>query len=262
MSVEAFKLDGSVVIPQYGVNRQISAGSRGAYGLALIVDALYEAVRIAGQRRKRPDFVLLRHCRRYRLCSLANRATGVLDRRFGDAYDLSSVIDSGGLRVISAQRRESRYLTVPPEKPTTGFFRAKGAHVFTVRIWNRCFGHTYGFAAIVDAAVVGPAVVSSKRAEVDVASVDAYYRSTACNGRGGRLDGRVDNSIHVLRPALIIEPHDHAEVVRAVVKAQIGNLVALLSEHIAEATQNNRRHWYPEILQLSQHISSFPRVKS
>jgi hypothetical protein len=63
---------------------------------------------------------------------------------------------------------------------------------------------------------------------------------------------------------LIIESHDHAEVVRAVVKAQIGNLVALLSERIAEASKNKRRNpQYPDIPQLSEriHISSFPPVK-
>ena len=138
-----------------------------------------------------------------------------------------------------------------PKKRTTRKFCAKGAHVFTVWIWNRCFGQTDSFPAIVDPAIVGPTVLSSKRAEVDVESVDAYYRAATCNGRGGRSDGRVYNPIHVLRPALIIESHDHAEVVRAVVKAQIGNLVALLSERIAEASQNNRRNpRYPEIPQL------------
>src|SRR6516225_6625533 len=103
MSVEAFKLDGSVVIPQYGVNRQIAAGSRGAYCLASIVDALYEADRVARQRRKSPDFALFPPRRRYRLCRLARRATGVQGPRFGDADYLSAVIDRGGLRVISAQ---------------------------------------------------------------------------------------------------------------------------------------------------------------
>jgi hypothetical protein len=74
---------------------------------------------------------------------------------------LSAVIDGGGLPVISAQRRESHYVTVPPKKPTTGFFRAKGTHVFAVWIWNRCFGQTDSFPAIVDPAIVGPTVLSS-----------------------------------------------------------------------------------------------------
>src|ERR1700686_1000345 len=47
--------------------------------------------------------------------------------------------------------------------------------------------------------------------------------------------------------------------------AQIGNLVARLSDRIAEASQNNRRNpQNPELPQLSKrpHISSFPPVKS
>jgi hypothetical protein len=118
---------------------------------------------------------------------------------------LSTVIDSGGLPVISAQRRESRYVAVPPKKPTTRMFCAKGAQVFTVRIQSRCFGHADSFPAIVDPAIVGPVVRSSKRAEVDVDSVDAYYRAATCNGRGERLDRRVSKPIHVLCPAFIIE---------------------------------------------------------
>jgi hypothetical protein len=40
---EVRKLEGLVVFPQYGVNRKAGAGSRGAHGLALIVEALHEA---------------------------------------------------------------------------------------------------------------------------------------------------------------------------------------------------------------------------
>jgi hypothetical protein len=51
---------------------------------------------------------------------------------------------------------------------------------------------------------------------------------------------------------MIVEAHGHAEVVVAVVSAQIGNFVARLSGCIAEAKQNNRRNpRYPEIPQLS-----------
>src|SRR6202035_874244 len=164
---------------------------------------------------------------------------GVRDCRFRNAYYLSAVIDSAGLPVISAQRRESHHVAVSTQKRAPSKVCAEGAHVFTVWIWIRCFGQTDIFPAIVDPAIVGPAVLSSKRAEVDVASVGVYYCAATCNGRGGRLDGRVYNPIHVLRPAFIIESHDHAEVVRAVVKAQIGNPVALLSESIAGASQNN-----------------------
>ena len=75
-------------------------------------------------------------------------------------------------------------MAVSPKKRTTRKFCAKGANVFTVWIWNRCFGQTDGFPAIVDPAIVGPTVLSSKRAEVDVESVDVYYRAATCNGRG------------------------------------------------------------------------------
>jgi hypothetical protein len=160
---------------------------------------------------------------------------------------LSAVIDSTGLPVISAERGESAHVEELPKKRTTRKVCAEGAKVFTVWIWNRCFGQTDSFPAIVDPAIVGPTVLSSKRAEVDVESVDAYYRAATCNGRRGRSDGRVYNPIHVLCPALIIESHDHAKVVRAFVKAQIGDLVALLSECSAGASQNNRRNTqYPE----------------
>jgi hypothetical protein len=50
-----------------------------------------------------------------------------------------------------------------------------------------------------------------------------------------------------------------------VVKAHIGDFVALLSEHIAGTNQNNRRNpQYPETPQLFNHPHSvyFPPVKS
>ena len=89
---EVWKLEGSVVCPQYGVSRYAGAGSRGAYGLALIVDALYEAIWVASHRRKRSDFAFFPNCRRYDLSRLASWASGVLDRRFRNAYYLSAVI--------------------------------------------------------------------------------------------------------------------------------------------------------------------------
>jgi hypothetical protein len=151
-------------------------------------------------------------------------------------------------------------VAVSPKKRTTRKFCAKGAHVFTVWIWNRCFGHTDSFPAIVDPAIVGPTVFSSKRAEVDVESVHVYYRAATCNGRGGRSDGRVYNPIHVLCPAVIIEPHDHAKVVLVVESALISNFVAPLSERIAQASQNNRRN--PQCPRIPQpfkrtHVFSF-----
>jgi len=249
---EVWKLEGSVVLPQYRVVRYVAAVSRGAYGLASIVDALYEAVWVANQGRKRSGFAFFPKYRRNNLSRLARRASGVLDRRFRNAHYLSAVIDSTGLPVITAQRRESHDVAVSPKKRATRKVCAKAAKVFTVWIWNRCFGQTDSFPAIVDPAIVGPTVLSSKRAEVDVEPVDAYHRAATCDGRGGRSDGRVYNSIHVLCPAEIIESHDHAEVVRAFIKAQIGNLVALLSECSAGASQNSRRNTrYPEIAQLS-----------
>jgi hypothetical protein len=165
---------------------------------------------------------------------------------------LSAVIDSTGLPVISAERGESAHVEELPKKRTTRKVCAEGAKVFTVWIWNRCFGQTDSFPAIVDPAIVSPTVLSSKRAEVDVESVDAYYRAATCNGRGGRKDGRFSKPIHILSPALIIETHDHVEVVRGFVNAQIDKLVALLSECSAGANQNNRRNTRnPELAQLS-----------
>src|SRR5271170_6926725 len=78
---EVWKLEGSVVFPQYGVNRKAGAGSRGAHGLALIVEALHEAVWVAIHRRKSSDFTSFPKYRRYNLSRLARRASGVLDRR-------------------------------------------------------------------------------------------------------------------------------------------------------------------------------------
>jgi hypothetical protein len=63
---------------------------------------------------------------------------------------------------------------------------------------------------------------------------------------------------------VVVEAHGHAEVVFAVVDAQIGNFVASLSNGIAEAGQNNHRDpRHPKIPQLSKHIhvSSFSLVK-
>src|SRR5271170_6933871 len=124
---EAWKLEGSVVFPQYRVGRYVGAGSRGAYGLALIVDALYETVWVAIHRRKRPGFAFFPKYRRNNLSGLARRASGVRDRRFRNAYYLSAVIDSTGLPVITAQRRESHDVAVSPIKRTTRKFCAKGA---------------------------------------------------------------------------------------------------------------------------------------
>src|ERR1700733_5581577 len=73
----------------------------------------------------------------------------------------------------------------------------------------------------------------------------------------------IQELIHSQRPAVIIEAHGHAQVVRAL-NAQILHFVARLRDCTAEASQNHRRNpQYPEISQLSKrtHMSSFPPVK-
>jgi hypothetical protein len=61
----------------------------------------------------------------------------------------------------------------------------------------------------------------------------------------------IQGLIHIQRPAVIIEAHSHAQVVR-LLNAQILNFVTRLRDRIAEASQNNRCNpRYPEIPQLS-----------
>ena len=91
-----------------------------------------------------------------------------------------------------------------------------------------------------------------------------YHRAAPCNGRKKIILGRVHEPIHVLRPALIIEAHGHAEVVVAFVSAQIGYFVAHLSCRIADGSQQNCRNpQHPEIPHLfkSAHVLSFPPIK-
>jgi hypothetical protein len=87
--------------------------------------------------------------------------------------------------------------------------------VFAVRIWNSRFRHADGFPTLADPAPVDPtvAVGFSKRAQVDVESVDVYHRAAPCNYRKQINLGRVHEPIHVLRPTVIIEAHGHAKVV-------------------------------------------------
>src|SRR5215510_14413749 len=171
---EVSKREGSAVFPQYGVNR-CGAGSRVAYGLALIVDRVCLRVWIATHRRKRLGFAFFPQ---YRQSSLGRQtpASGVRDSRFRKACDLPAVIDIAGRPVVSAQRRESAYVAVSPKKRTTRLPCAEAAKVFAVRIWNRCFGHTDGFPAVVDPAPVHPTVRSSKRLKVDLNFADVYDR--------------------------------------------------------------------------------------
>ena len=67
--------------------------------------------------------------------------------------------------------------------------------------------------------------------------------------------------LHVERPAVIVEAHWHAQVVR-MLDAQVLDFVVGLRDGIAEAKQNHRRNpEYPEIPQLSKrdHMCSFLR---
>src|SRR6266567_4215525 len=191
-------------------------------------------------------------------------ASGVSDSRFRSSCDLSAVIDSAGQPVISAQRRESAHVAVLPKKRATRKPCAEGAKVFAVRIWNRCFGHTDRFPAVVDPAPVHPTVRSSKRAEVDLESVDVYHRAACYRIRPDKIRDRIHEPIHGQRPAVIIEGHGTTQI-PIVQNAQIGNRVAHLSDRIAEASQNNRRNpRYPEITQPSKraHISSVSSEQS
>jgi hypothetical protein len=61
----------------------------------------------------------------------------------------------------------------------------------------------------------------------------------------------IQELIHTQRPAVIIEAHGHAQVVR-VLNAQILNFVSRLRDRIAGANQKHRRNpQYPEIPQTS-----------
>ena len=71
-------------------------------------------------------------------------------------------------------------MAVLPKKRKARKVCAEAANVFAVRIGNRCFGQTDGFPGVVDPVVVDPTVRSSKRAEVDLGSVDVYHRPACC----------------------------------------------------------------------------------
>jgi hypothetical protein len=149
--------------------------------------------------------------------------------------------------VVSANRWESAHVAISPKKRTTRKFCAKAANVFAVGISNRCFGETDRLPAIVEPAAVHPTVWSSRRAEVDLEFADVYHRVARYKVREKRIADRVQDPIHGLRPAMIIDGHGTTQIV-IVQSAQVGNSVAPLSERIAEATQNNRRNArYPEI---------------
>src|SRR5215472_6105978 len=174
-------------------------------------------------------------------------ACGVRDSRFRKPCDLSAVIHGGGLPVISVQHREGAHLALAPKERATRKFCAETADVFAVGVYNRCFGITHCLPSIVDLTAKGviPTVVSSERADVECESVDVYpdppfYKLP-----------RLQESVLGLRPPAIVDAHGAAE--KPIVQStQILNSVALLSERIAEAAENNRRNSrYAEIPQPS-----------
>ena len=173
LNSEVRKGDGSAVFPQYGVSCY-SAGSRVAYSLSSIVDAECDPVWIATHRRKKSaDSALVPYDRR---CSLVRRASGVSDIRLRISCDLSAVIDGTSLPVISTDRGKTSHVAVLPNKRTTRKVCAEAANVLAVRIWNRCFGKTNRLPGIVDPAIIGPTVLSSEGAEVDLVSFNVYPR--------------------------------------------------------------------------------------
>jgi hypothetical protein len=56
---------------------------------------------------------------------------------------------------------------------------AEATNVFAVRIWDSRFGITYYLPEVFDLATVHPTVLSSKRAQVDLESVDVYQSGSA-----------------------------------------------------------------------------------
>ena len=180
---EILKHEGSVVFPHYGV-RRCGAGSRVAYGLASIVNPECDTVWIVSHQRKSFGVCLFPQRRqRNPIVGCAGWACGVHGTVFGISDDFFAVIDSAGLPVISAERRKSAHVAVSPKKRNARKVCAEAANVFAVRIWFSCFGLTNGFPEVVDPAPVNPtvAVGFSKRAQVDVESVDAYHRAAPCN---------------------------------------------------------------------------------
>src|ERR1051326_1412852 len=97
---EIWKLVCRAMLPQYGVVRDVGAGSRGAYGLAVIVEALNKAVCVANQSGKSPDFAFFPYYGRYDLSGLAGRTSGVRDWRFRNAYDSTVIIHGAGFALL------------------------------------------------------------------------------------------------------------------------------------------------------------------
>ena len=65
-------------------------------------------------------------------------------------------------------------MAVLPKKRTTRKSCAEAANIFAVRVRDSRFGQTDRLPAIVKPVIVGPTVLSSERAKVDLESVNVY----------------------------------------------------------------------------------------
>ena len=244
---------GFVVLPHDGVRRG-DAVARVADGFAAIVDAEGEAVEIVRQQGKRVDVAPVSPQRGQGDAIIDDErwAGGVEGAVFGKADRLSKIIDGAGLAVIAAEGRERAHAEESPNKWNAGKVRAEAANVFAVGIHLSCFGLADGFPKIVDPAPVDPAIGAgfAQRAQVDVDSEGVDHRAAPGDGRKQTGLGRVHGAVHVLRPALSVEAHAHAEVIFGVVNALIDDLVARLSERGAETAQND--YGSPRYPKLSQ----------
>ena len=177
------------------MNRKAGAGSRGAYGLASIVDALApkpsgSPASVGSARGLRLFPKMTGNMIMFQACLLGGHPES-----WTVVSEMPTIcprlLIAAGLPVISAQRRESHDVAVSP-KETEDTLRCvpKAQKSSPSGSGTDVFGQADSFPAIVDPAIVGPTVLSSKRAEVDIESVDAYYRAATYNGRGGRSDGR------------------------------------------------------------------------
>jgi len=156
---------------------------------------------------------------------------------------LPSVIDGAGLRVISAERRESAHMPLSPKKRTTRKVRAESANVFAVRVQDIRFGITYCLSSIVDFAAKGvvPIIRSSESGDGERESVEVYRHAPFYELP------RFQQPVLGLSQPVIIDAHGTAE--KPILEStQIFNVIPNLRDRIAEAPQNNRRNpRYPEI---------------
>src|SRR6266700_2567942 len=153
------------IVPNYGDEGCAVSAATFPDDLALVVNCPGDVGTLGPKARKRESPAVFPH-HGVKRCSAVSRV----------AYGLAPFVDGIGLPVISAHRRESPHVAVSPKKRTTRKFCAKAANVFTVRIWNTCFGETDRLPAVVEPAIAYETVFSSKRTEVDPEFVDLYYR--------------------------------------------------------------------------------------